>query len=283
MVSLSRSLSVRERQRHHVAGRLGLGPCLSNLSLRARGCCLAVIRLGVALDFPERAMAGDRHDLVRGAAAVAHELGAALAQSVRDAALGQARFVAPRAELRIEALLAEWAAPLVDEERQRLGWARAGCDSGDEFCWQRRLNRRRLAPLVLLLGVDQPAVLHVLATERDAVTATKRDAKQQFEREPRLAADRMTRSELCDLLVGPGRVTIRRLDLDLDVLGRVGLNQMHRLDRPLEEWPERQQTGALGTHGGRGLQPAFDVGAVHLGERKIADPRLQKAFEDRAT
>src|SRR6516165_4161085 len=181
MVTLSRSSSVRDRERHDVALDLGVGlrlRRLRDLRLRPRGKMLAVGGLGVALDLAQRGMAGDRHDLMRGAVALGHDTAAALAQAVRHTTVGQSGRSHLLSEPGVEALLAERATPLVDKEGERIGRAGAGFDGGDKRRRQRYLDLYRLALAVLFLGVDQPAVSHMLGTERDAVPAAKCNTKE---------------------------------------------------------------------------------------------------------
>src|SRR5262249_1567462 len=88
---------------------------------------------------------------------------------------------------------------------------------------------------VLLLGEDQPPcpvliLLAMLAAERDAVTTAARHRENEFDREPRLGAERMVRAELRDLLIGPGVMALRVLGLGLDALGGINLDKGHGVD-----------------------------------------------------
>jgi hypothetical protein len=74
--------------------------------------------------------------------------------------------------------------------------------------------------------------------------ATRGHREDQLKREPRLAAERMMRTELRDLLVSPGRVAFRRFGFRLDAFGRINLDQAHGVDGPLQERTEREQARA---------------------------------------
>src|SRR5262249_36589902 len=126
--------------------------------------------------------------------ALGHDATSALAQAMRLTAVRQSGCSHLLAEPSVEALLAKRAAPLVGEERQRFGRTRAGFDGGDKRCGQRHLDLHRLALAVLLLGEDQPSILHMLAAERDAVPPAEGDTEEEFEREPGLGATRVVSS-----------------------------------------------------------------------------------------
>src|SRR5262249_48522100 len=61
--------------------------------------------------------------------------------------------------------------------------------------------------------------------ERNCITASSCDCKQQFEREPGLGAKRMVRTELLNLCVGPSRVAFDPSGLHLDAFGGIGRDQ----------------------------------------------------------
>src|SRR5262245_61994692 len=149
MVTLSRSSSVRDRQCHDVARRLGLGLRLRNLSMCCRREVLIVDGARVALDFLERAVAAHRLDLVCAALALGHDAAPALAQPMRHTTVGQSGCGYLLAEPSVEALLAERPAPLVDQKRQRFGRARTSLDRSNDRRWQWRLDLHRLVLAVL--------------------------------------------------------------------------------------------------------------------------------------
>src|SRR5262249_15980620 len=124
-----------------------------------------------------------------------------------------------------EAFFGERAPPRVGKEGQRRGRARTGVDGSGEFGRYRYLNRDRFPLAVLLLHIDQPTIPEMLSAKGGGVAAARSNRDHQFECESRHGAERVVRTELRDLEVGPSVVALRFLDLHLNAYARVLVEQ----------------------------------------------------------
>src|SRR5262245_65143270 len=107
------------------------------------------------------------------------------------------------------------------------------------------MHRDRQRDAGLLLLHREHAVANVLPSHADHIGAPLSGVEQQREREPRLAADRMMRLELRDLVLGD-RVESVALDRALlDVCGRVAA-QVAALERKLTERAQRYEPATRG-------------------------------------
>ena len=79
-----------------------------------------ISRIGVALNFAERLVAGDSGDLMRGASGIGESRACCLAESVKDAVLRQVGGVAPRPEYLREIVCAVALAGLSHHARELL-------------------------------------------------------------------------------------------------------------------------------------------------------------------
>src|SRR5262249_55980885 len=134
-------------------------------------------------------------------------------------------------------------------------------------------------PGLLLPDLDGAAA-GMLAPHRHEIGNPLAGIKRELHRQPFHAAERPTRTELRDFGFGPGGVAIRLRHLDLDAVGRIGL------DEALRDGETHQRAHGLEPIAS-GMGAEIDEGALkelpmHAGDRGVA-VLVAEAIELRAS
>src|SRR5262249_30388478 len=162
-----------------------------------------------------------------------------LAQAVKCAVPRQSGGVAPCAKLLTKITSAVVLAALGGEERQLPRRRRV------EDRLQLGVHRNGEPRAGLLLRDAEHAVLDVLPPHANDVAAPLRSVKPEPERKASLAADRIRRLELRNLVLGPGVMPTRARKLALDAGGRVVVGQS-MLDAVRHQMPDGLEPIACG-------------------------------------
>jgi hypothetical protein len=149
----------------------------------------------------QRLVTAPGRDFMRRAASFGKARAASAAQSMENAILRQACFVAPRPELLTELGCAEWAARGLRQERQMA--ARRRIDDRLKLGAHRNANR---VPGFALPNLKSP-VVNVLRSHADDVAKTLHAVEAKSETKTSGRADRMRALELRNLGVGPSAPT----------------------------------------------------------------------------